>query len=74
MESEARYRAIFEGSADGILIADVETMKFELEKNKTELENSVGYTQIYRICDYTMGAISGYYEYAKKIDNLIELY
>ena len=55
-------------------VKELEIMKFELEKNKTKLENSVGYTQIYRICDYTMGAISGYYEYAKKIDNLIELY
>jgi PAS domain S-box-containing protein len=27
-ESEARYRALFEGSADGILIADIETKKF----------------------------------------------
>ncbi len=28
-ESEIRYRALFEGSADGIIIADVETKKFE---------------------------------------------
>ncbi|MFH0764875.1 MAG: PAS domain S-box protein, partial [Calditrichota bacterium] len=27
-DSEARYRALFEGSADGILIADIETKKF----------------------------------------------
>ena len=41
-------------------VKELEIMKFELEKNKTELENSVGYTQIYRICDYTIGTISKY--------------
>lgn len=55
-------------------VKELEIMKFELEKNKTELENSVGYTQIYRIWDYTIGTISKYHDYAKKIDNLIELY
>lgn len=43
MESELKYRAIFEGSADGILVADVNSKKFKFA-NKSLCE-MLGYTE-----------------------------
>jgi len=42
-ESEARYRLLFEVSADGILIADIETKKFKFAN--TALCRMLGYTE-----------------------------
>ncbi len=42
-DSEARYRALFDGSADGILIADVETKKFRYANRA--LCKMLGYTE-----------------------------
>jgi PAS domain S-box-containing protein len=42
-ESEARYRALFQGAAEGILVADIETKKF-LYTNPT-LCRMLGYTE-----------------------------
>lgn len=54
-------------------IKELETMKLELENNKSELETLDGYTQIYRIYDYTLNTISRYREYVQKIDKFIML-
>lgn len=42
-ESEARYRALFQGAAEGILVADIETKKF-LYANPAQC-HMLGYTQ-----------------------------
>ncbi|MHA2038755.1 MAG: MarR family transcriptional regulator [Promethearchaeota archaeon] len=52
-------------------LKELETMKLELENNKSELETLDGYTQIYRIYDYTLNAISIYSEYIQKIDKFV---
>jgi PAS domain S-box-containing protein len=42
-ESEARYRALFNGSADGILVADIETKTFKYAN--PALSRMLGYTE-----------------------------
>ena len=42
-ESEARYRALFNGSADGILVADIETKMFKYAN--PALSRMLGYTE-----------------------------
>jgi len=54
-------------------IKELETIKLELENNKSELETLDGYTQIYRIYDYTLNAISIYSDYIQKIDKFVML-
>ena len=55
-------------------VKDLENIKLDLENDSSELENLDGFAQIYKIYDYILGVISKYSGYAKKIDNLIELY
>ncbi|NVM19569.1 MAG: hypothetical protein HWN80_17840 [Candidatus Lokiarchaeota archaeon] len=54
-------------------IKELETIKLELENNKSELETLDGYTQIYRIYDYTLNTISKFSEYIQKIDKFVML-
>ena len=53
-------------------VKELESNKLLLEKNKSELEILDGFTQIYKIYDYTLGAISKYSEYIQKIDKFFE--
>ena len=53
-------------------VKELEAMKLELEKNKFELENLKGYTQIYKIYNYTLDTILKYTEYIKRMDKLVK--
>ncbi len=53
-------------------IKELEKLKLQLEKNKSELEILDGFTQIYKIFNYILDAISKYTTYIKKIDKLVE--
>jgi len=53
-------------------VKDLENMKLLLKKNKSDLEFLEGFSQIYKIYDYTLSAISKYSKYFEKIDKLIE--
>ncbi|MFX1311535.1 MAG: hypothetical protein ACFFHD_02840 [Promethearchaeota archaeon] len=53
-------------------VKELETIKIELETKKLKLENLNGYTQIYKIYDYTLNTILKYTEYIKKMDQVIK--
>ena len=53
-------------------IKELEIVKLELEKNKSDLVDLDGFNQIFEIFDYTMNAISKYSQYTQKIDKFIE--
>jgi len=55
-----------------IKVKELESMKLLLEKSKSDLENLEGYSQIYKIYNYTLRAISKYSKDLGKIDKLIE--
>lgn len=50
---------------------ELESMKLELDSNKSELENLEGYAQIYKINEYFLDIISKYIKYIEVIDNMI---
>ncbi|MFX1572076.1 MAG: hypothetical protein ACFFB0_04965 [Promethearchaeota archaeon] len=54
-------------------VREIENMKLELEKNKSDLEDLDGYTQIDRIYDFILDAIQTYTQYRKKLDSLLEI-
>jgi DNA-binding transcriptional regulator GbsR (MarR family) len=53
-------------------VKELEDMKSKLDKNKSDLESLDGFSQIYKIVDYTLSAILKYSKYLEKIDLLIE--
>lgn len=50
---------------------DLESMKLELESNKSELENLEGYAQIYKMNEYFLNMISNYKKCIDMIDILL---
>ncbi|MFX1327574.1 MAG: hypothetical protein ACFE91_05450 [Promethearchaeota archaeon] len=54
-------------------LKELEKIKLELEKNKSQLENVNGYAQIYKVYDYVLSAISEYSKYIKRIDAVVDL-
>ncbi|MFX0082224.1 MAG: hypothetical protein ACFE94_10785 [Candidatus Hodarchaeota archaeon] len=54
-------------------VKTLENMKLELERNKAEFKDLNGYTQIHKIYDYVLSAISDYSKYIKRIDTVVNL-
>ncbi len=54
------------------LVKQLEDMKLNLDKNKQSLESLEGFSQIYRIVDYTLNAIGKYGYYREIIDKILE--
>ncbi|MFX1363365.1 MAG: hypothetical protein ACFFCE_10125 [Promethearchaeota archaeon] len=54
-------------------VKSLEKKKLDLEENKSKLENVNGYTQLYKIYNYVLGAISEYSKFIKRIEELVDL-
>lgn len=53
-------------------VKELENLKLKLEKDKPNLESLKGYSQIYKIIDYTLSAILKYSDSLEKIDTILK--